>query len=32
MNGWSALERFLDTDPQDMGCDQAMQLLQLAQG
>lgn len=27
MNGWSALQRFLDTDPQDMGCDQAMQLL-----
>jgi hypothetical protein len=27
MNGWSALQRFLDTDPQDAGCDQAMQML-----
>jgi hypothetical protein len=27
MNGWSALERFLDTDPQDAGCDEAIKLL-----
>jgi hypothetical protein len=27
MNGWSALERFLDTDPQDAGCDQAIKML-----
>ncbi len=27
MNGWSALERFLRTDPRDAGCDQAMGLL-----
>jgi hypothetical protein len=27
MNGWSALERFLDTDPQDVGCAEAMEML-----
>lgn len=27
MNGWSALERFLQTDPRDAGCAQAMELL-----
>ena len=27
MNGRSALERFLDTDPRDAGCDQAMEML-----
>ena len=27
MNGWSALDRFLRTDPRDVGCDQAMQML-----
>jgi hypothetical protein len=27
MNPGSALERFLDTDPQDSGCGQAMELL-----
>jgi len=27
MNGWSALERFLRTDPRDAGCAQAMELL-----
>jgi hypothetical protein len=27
MNGWSALERFLRTDPRDAGCGQAMDLL-----
>jgi len=24
MNGWSALDRFLRTDPRDVGCAQAM--------
>jgi hypothetical protein len=24
MNGWSALDRFLQTDPRDVGCAQAM--------
>jgi hypothetical protein len=27
MNGRSALERFLRTDPRDVGCDQAMEML-----
>ena len=27
MNGWPALERFLQTDPRDAGCAQAMELL-----
>jgi hypothetical protein len=27
VNGWSALDRFLRTDPQDVGCDQAMEML-----
>jgi hypothetical protein len=27
MNGWSALEQFLRTDPQDVGCAQAMEML-----
>jgi hypothetical protein len=27
MNGRSALDRFLRTDPQDVGCDQAMEML-----
>ena len=27
MNGWSALDRFLQTDPRDVGCDEAMELL-----
>ena len=27
MNGWSALDHFLRTDPQDVGCDQAMEML-----
>ncbi|MEU9890529.1 hypothetical protein [Sphaerisporangium sp. NPDC051011] len=27
MNGWAELERFLHTDPRDVGCDQAMALL-----
>jgi len=27
MNGWSALDRFLGTDPRDVGCAEAMELL-----
>jgi hypothetical protein len=27
MNGWSALDRFLRTDPRDVGCAQAMAML-----
>jgi hypothetical protein len=27
MNGWSALDRFLQTDPRDVGCAEAMDLL-----
>ena len=27
MNGRPALERFLRTDPRDVGCDQAMEML-----
>jgi hypothetical protein len=27
MNGWSALDRFLRTDPRDVGCEQAMAIL-----
>ena len=27
MTGWSALDRFLATDPRDVGCEQAMQIL-----
>ena len=27
MNGWSALDRFLRTDPQDVGCARAMRML-----
>ncbi len=27
MNGWAELERFLDTDPRDVGCEKAMALL-----
>jgi hypothetical protein len=29
MNGWAALDRFLRTDPQDVGCDQARELLHI---
>jgi hypothetical protein len=29
MNGWSALDNFLRTDPRDVGCAQAMDLLHL---
>lgn len=27
MNGWAVVERFLRTDPQDVGCDEAMNML-----
>ena len=27
MSGWSALDRFLRTDPRDVGCAEAMQML-----
>lgn len=27
MNGWAALERFLQTDPRDVGCAEAMAML-----
>ena len=27
MNGWSALDRFLRTDPRDVGCAEAMRML-----
>ena len=29
MNGWQALDRFLQTDPQDVGCEQAMEVLDI---
>ena len=29
MNGWSALDRFLRTDPSDVGCAEAMQMLHI---
>ena len=27
MNGWAALDRFLQTDPRDVGCDEVMDML-----
>lgn len=27
MTGWSSLDRFLATDPRDVGCEQAMEAL-----
>jgi hypothetical protein len=27
MNGWPALDRFLQTDPRDVGCAEAMDML-----
>ncbi|WP_182903566.1 hypothetical protein [Microbispora sp. H10830] len=27
MNGWDELDRFLSTDPRDVGCEKAMDLL-----
>jgi len=29
MNGWSALDRFLRTDPRDVGCGEAMEMLHI---
>jgi hypothetical protein len=29
MTGWAELERFLDTDPADVGCEQAMSILHI---
>ena len=29
MNGWSEVDRFLRTDPRDVGCEQAMELLHI---
>lgn len=29
MNGWSALGRFLRTDPRDVGCAEAMEMLHI---
>ena len=29
MNGWPALDRFLRTDPRDVGCEQAMEALHI---
>ena len=29
MNHWSALDRFLQTDPWDVGCEQAMEVLHI---
>jgi hypothetical protein len=29
MTGWSAMDRFLMTDPRDVGCEKAMQVLHI---
>jgi hypothetical protein len=29
MSGWQALDRFLRTDPRDVGCEQAMEVLDI---
>jgi hypothetical protein len=29
MNSWTELDQFLQTDPRDVGCEQAMELLHL---
>jgi hypothetical protein len=29
VNDWSALDRFLQTDPWDVGCEQAMEMLHI---
>ena len=29
MDGWSALDRFLRTDPRDVGCAEAMEMLHI---
>ena len=32
MTGWDSLERFLSTDPRDVGCDEAMAILHVYVG
>ena len=29
MNGWSELDRFLQTDPRDVGCDETLRILHI---
>ncbi len=29
MSGWQALDQFLRTDPRDVGCEQAMEMLDI---
>ena len=29
MNGWTALDRFLRTDPSDVGCAEAMEMMHI---
>lgn len=29
MSGWEELERFLDTNPEDVGCEEALRLLHI---
>ena len=29
MNGWQALDQFLRTDPRDVGCERAMEMLDI---
>ena len=29
MSGWEELERFLDTNPEDVGCDEALRVLHI---
>lgn len=29
MTGWSAIDRFLTTDPRDVGCEQALKVLHI---
>jgi hypothetical protein len=29
MTGWDELDRFLETDPRDVGCDEALNLLHI---
>jgi hypothetical protein len=29
MSGWQALDQFLRTDPQDVGCEQAMEIFDI---
>jgi len=32
MSGWQALDQFLRTDPRDVGCEQAMEMLDIYVG